>query len=79
MAIACRICVVTKGIRGSDLMMQTDEELMDHIEKVHHMPVVREDETHEQAEARFIEKYPEAKNCKECIAVGAAWTRGNNA
>jgi len=75
MAIACKICIAQKGIKGSDKLLQNDEELYDHMEKVHHMPVQREGETHEDCIKRFIEKYPEAKTCPECIAVGAEWTK----
>ena len=77
MALACKICILQKGIRGSDIpnLPQTEEELMDHMEKVHHNPVQREGETHEECIKRFIEKYPEAKTCPECIAAGAEWTR----
>lgn len=77
MALACKICIITKGLRGSEIagLPQNEQELVDHIEKVHHMPVTREGETEEEAEARFLRKYPEAKSCPECIAAGAPWTR----
>ena len=63
MALACKICIVTKGLRGSEIgsLPKNEEELVDHIEKVHHMPVTREGETHGQCIARFLEKYPEAR------------------
>lgn len=77
MALACKICIMEKGVRGSDIkdLPQNEEELADHMEKVHHMPVQREGETHEQCIKRFIEKYPEAKTCPKCIAAGAEWTK----
>jgi len=77
MAIACKICIMTKGIRGSDedSLFETQEELNDHLEKVHHMPVQQDGETREECIKRFIEKYPEAKTCPECIAAGAEWTK----
>ena len=77
MALACKICILTKGIRGNEIdsLPQNEEELADHMEKVHHMPVVREGETIEQAVKRFLEKYPEARTCSECIAAGAEWTK----
>ena len=77
MAIACKICIATKGLRGSEIdgLPQNEEELMEHMEKVHHMPVQREGETQEQAIKRFLNKYPEARNCPECIAAGAEWTK----
>ena len=77
MALACKICIMQKGLRGSEisLLPQTEEELADHMEKVHHMPVQRDGETHEESIKRFFEKYPEARTCPECIAAGAEWTR----
>lgn len=77
MPIACKICIAQKGLGGSEIgsLPKTEEELMDHMEKVHHMPVQREGETHEQCIKRFLEKHPEAKTCLECIAAGAEWTK----
>lgn len=77
MALACKICIAQKGLRGSEIdsLPQTEEELADHMERVHHMPVQREGETPGQCIKRFIEKYPEARTCPECIAVGAEWTK----
>ena len=77
MALACKICIMTKGLRGSEIgsLPQNEEELADHMEKVHHMPVRRDGETHEESVQRFLEKYPEARTCPECIAAGAEWTK----
>lgn len=77
MAFFCKICIAQKGLKGSDIkgLPQTEEELIDHVERVHHMPVQRKGETHEDSIRRFLEKYPEAKTCRECIAAGAEWTR----
>lgn len=77
MPIACKICIMKKGLAGCDVdkLPKTEEELMDHIEKVHHMPVQRPGETHEECIKRFIEKYPEARSCPECITAGAEWTK----
>jgi len=77
MPIACKICIAKKGLKGSELgnLFQTEEELFDHMEKAHHMPVIRIGETEEQATEHFIKKYPEAKTCPECIAAGAPWTK----
>lgn len=77
MAFACKLCIMDKGLRGSEIdsLPQTEEELFDHFEKVHHMPVEREGETAEQSIARFLEEYPEARTCPECIATGAEWTK----
>ena len=54
MSIACKICIATKGLRGTDIdsLPKTEEELIEHIESVHHMPVIREGETEEQAAER---------------------------
>ena len=77
MPTVCKICIMTRGLRGSEIdsLPQDEEELFDHLEKVHHMPVQREGETREQCYERFLEKYPEAKTCPECIAAGADWTK----
>ena len=77
MALACKICIMEKGLRGSEInsLPQNEEELADHMEKVHHMPVQRHGETHDECIKRFLEKYPEAKNCPECVAAGAEWTK----
>lgn len=77
MALACKICIAQRGLIGSEIdsLPQNEEELVDHMEKVHHMPVIREGETSEQAHQRFLEKYPEARTCPECIAADAEWTR----
>lgn len=78
MPIACKICIAQKGLRGSDIkgLPQNEEELMDHMERVHHMPVQREGETRQQSIERFLQKYPEARTCPECIAASAEWTKG---
>ncbi len=75
MPIACRICITTKGLKGSDFssLPTTDEELAEHMESVHHIPVVREGETKEQAQARFLESHPAARHCVECKKAGAPW------
>ena len=77
MAIACKICIAERGLRGSEIstLPKTEDELFDHMEKVHHMPVQRESETHEECIRRFLEKYPEARICPECILAGAEWTK----
>ena len=79
MALACKICIAQRGLRGSEIgnLPQNEEELFDHMEQVHHMPVQRDGESHEECIKRFLEKYPEARTCPECIAAGAEWTRMN--
>jgi hypothetical protein len=76
MAYACKHCILTKGLKGSEIgsLPQTLDELADHMEKEHHMPVTRDGESKEQAEARFLAKHPEAKECSECREARAPWT-----
>ncbi len=59
MAYACKICIATKGLRGSEIdsLPQSEEELYDHLEREHNIPVIREGETEEQAMDRFNKKY----------------------
>jgi len=77
MALACKICIANKGLKGSEIVSlpQNEEELMEHMERVHHMPIIREGETKQQAIDRFLSKYPEARECPECRLAGAPWTR----
>ncbi len=76
MALACKFCIMQYGLRGSEIdsLPQTEEELIEHIERIHHMPVVREGENKEQAEARFLLQYPEAVDCLDCQKAGAVWS-----
>ena len=73
MAFACKYCIMYKGLKGSDVanLPQTEEELYNHIEHEHHIPVRRENENGEQCMARFKLENPEAggPNCKcpNCI------------
>jgi hypothetical protein len=62
--LTCKICVAEKGFRLSDkeLIFETEEELFDHMEKVHLTPVVRDGETEEEAVKRFEENC----QCPEC-------------
>ena len=55
-------------------VFETDEELSDHLERVHHMPMQREGETKAETEHRFLVHHPSAHSCPECQAVGATWT-----
>jgi hypothetical protein len=77
MPIACKICIMTRGLRGSQLdsLFQNQEELVEHLESVHHMPVRREGETEEESIQRFLKAHPEARTCPDCIAAGAPWTK----
>ena len=68
MAIACKYCIAIKGLKGSEIssLPQTEEELYDHIEKEHHIPVQREGESKDEALTRFKRETPDAggPNCK---------------
>jgi hypothetical protein len=77
MALACKICIATVGLRGSEIasLPQNEEELAQHMESVHHCPVQREGETMEEAKNRFIKTYPNAKDCPDCKAANAPWAR----
>lgn len=80
--IACKFCIMTKGLKGSDIASLPDEgddeAIAKHIESEHHIPVRRDDESDEQTEARFKAAYPEASgpNCKcpACVMKRAAST-----
>ena len=65
---ACMFCIMEHGLKGSDLasLPETDDELYEHLERVHHIPVQREDETEQQAMERFWTAYPEAHNPATC-------------
>ena len=67
MPFACKYCIALKGISGEDIarLPKTEEELYEHIEFEHHIPVRREDETEEEAQERFRKAYPDA-GTSEC-------------
>lgn len=67
MAIACKFCIASKGLRGSDIgsLPQTEEELADHIEREHHLLVVRDGETRGQALRRAIDNPETCFTCRE--------------
>lgn len=69
--IACKVCIANKGLVV--FSSKTQEELNDHLESVHHMPIIREGETEDDAIERFLKKYPVAKDCLICKAAGAKW------
>jgi len=68
MPLACKICIAFNGLRGSDIakLPETEEELWDHIECCHHIPVQRPGETALQCKERFYAANPEARNPKTC-------------
>ena len=79
MAIACKWCILSKGLKGSEIgsLPQTEEEFERHIEQVHHIPVRREGETVEAARTRFQRENPEAGGpycrCPDCRRGRAAF------
>lgn len=77
LGIACKICIAQKGLSTNQLdsLFKTQDELNEHLEREHHMPVIREDETQEEAIERFRKMYPEVVECPECIMADAPWTR----
>ena len=79
MAIACKWCILSKGLKGSEIgsLPQTEEEFARHIEGVHHIPVRRDGETVEVARTRFQRENPEAGGpncrCPDCRRGRAAF------
>jgi hypothetical protein len=68
MPLGCKFCIMTRGLRGSDIasLPQTEAELWDHIESEHHVAIQRPGETLDETRARFQAKYPEASDPKTC-------------
>ena len=74
MSLACKICIVKTGIKfGTDKgkkIFETEEELYNHLENYHGRPVIRENETEQQAIERCAKKgIVEDRNicqCEEC-------------
>jgi hypothetical protein len=60
MPLACKICILKKGLSGSEVssLPKTDEELYEHLESEHQLIVLREGEDREAAKKRYYEKYP---------------------
>lgn len=75
MALACKICILEKGLKGSEIgdLPKNEEGLLAHIEEVHHLPVMMKGETQEAAIERFLKKYPQARTCEDCKKKGAPW------
>jgi len=72
MGIACKYCIATKGLKlDRDHLFESDEELVDHIEMEHDIPVRREGETEEECMSRFKAKNPRAGGpdcqCPTCL------------
>jgi hypothetical protein len=77
MPLACKICVLTQGLKGSDIasLPQTEDELIEHVERDHHVAVVRPGETQEQALDRLWAQHPEARDPATCKCPGCASAR----
>ncbi len=73
----CKICIAQFGFRLDDKSktFETDEELYEHMENVHGIPVKREGETKEQTEARCARKGIVADR-KLCQCVDCRILRG---
>ena len=74
MSIACKICIMEKGLKGSETnrFFATEEQLFDHLEDEHDLVVRREGETEAEANARVHAKNKrigtENCRCPECKA-----------
>lgn len=74
--IACKLCIMDNVLNTqSKALFNTQEELNDHLESYHHKPIIREGETEDDAIKRFLEKYPEAKDCWICKEAGSKWAK----
>ena len=73
MALACKYCIMARGLRGSDIggLPQTEDELVEHIEREHHIPVSRDGETNTETQERFKRENPQAGGpncrCPKCV------------
>lgn len=68
--IACKLCVMTKGLRMVDPdrpLFETDEALFDHMEAEHHVVVRREGESQEDADRRVLTTGNPCPQCREKI------------
>ncbi len=73
MPFTCKYCIALKGLTAEDVknLPKNENQLYDHIETVHHIPIMREGETEQQAFDRFRKENPQAGgkkcNCPTCI------------
>jgi len=79
--ITCKYCTMTKGLTmDSDHIFKTDEELFNHIEMEHDIPVRREGETEEACMVRFKAKNPRAGGpdcqCPDCLVKKGNYLAG---
>jgi enoyl reductase-like protein len=74
--LACKLCIAEKGFTlKTGQLFHKDDELIEHLESVHHRPVLRDGETPSDAIARFLAKYPEAATCDDCRRKGMPWVQ----
>jgi hypothetical protein len=66
MPLACKICIANKGLKGSEIgsLPQNEEELMEHLERVHHMPIIREGETKQQLSTASCPNIPKRESAR---------------
>ena len=68
MPLACKYCIALKGLTAEDIknLPKNEDQLYDHIETEHHIPVMREEESDREALERFRKRNPQAgtKKCK---------------
>ena len=56
-------------------LLDSEDELYDHIEDMHHVVTAREGESYGEAEARFLRDHPDARTCIKCVEAGKPWAR----
>lgn len=68
MPYACKFCIAEQGLKGSEVssLPETLEELYNHIESAHHIPLTRPGETEEQSADRLARDYPESSSPDTC-------------
>lgn len=70
----CRLGSHTQGPPPLIIEEQMDADEAQHIEKEHHLPVVREGEGRLTAMLRFMRENPEAHDCGQCSVLALPWT-----
>ena len=67
MGLACKICILNKGLRGDQVrfLPQTRDELFDHMEREHHVIVQREGESYGDSLRRVLDNPETCTECRE--------------
>lgn len=63
MKVACKLCIMAKGLKGDDILgnlFESEEDMYQHLEKDHGVPVRRENETDAECQERFKRENPAA-------------------